>query len=90
MCKRKFLWATVRVLHLRKWLVLLGEVNLVRLPGDNPIFCKNESCNRIGSPDETLQLDKERVPLLRGVTGEHDVTHQAWGIKPRIVQASES
>lgn len=63
---------------------------MVSLPGDNPIFCKNEGCSRVGSPDEALQLDKERVPLLHGVTGEHHITHQAWGIKPRMVQALDS
>lgn len=87
---RKIVWAIARVVYLSKWLLRQGKVNLVCLPGDNPIFCKNEGCSRIGSPDEGLQLDKERVPLLRSVTGEHHITHQAWGIKPRTVQASES
>lgn len=59
----------------------MGEVNVVRLPGDNPIFCKNEGCRRTGSPDEALQLDKKGVPLFHGMTGEYHITHQAWEIK---------
>lgn len=60
-------------------------MNLITLPGDNPIFCKNEGCSRIGSPDEALKLNKERVSLLCGVTGEYHITHQAWGIKTKMV-----
>ena len=62
---------------------------LLSLPGDNPIFCKNEGCRRIGSSDEALQLNKERVPLLHSVTGEYHIANQAWGIKSKTVQPSE-
>lgn len=64
-------------------MVLQDEVNLISLPGDNPIFCKNEGCGRIGSPDKALHLNKERMPLLHGVTGKHYIIHQTWGIKPK-------
>lgn len=62
---------------------------LLSLPGDNPVFCKNEGCRRIGSSDEALQLNKERVPLLHSVTGEYHITNQACGIKPKTTQPSE-
>lgn len=79
----KTLWGTVRgyLLYLRKCLVLWGDVNLI--PGDDPILCKNEGCGRIGCPEEALQLNEERMSLPRGVTGEHHITHQAWGEKQK-------
>jgi hypothetical protein len=85
---RKALWDIARVLYLRKRLVLWSIV-CRSLPGNNSIFCKNEGCSRIGSPDEALQLDKKRVPLLRSVTGEHHVINQAWEIKSRALQPPE-